>query len=94
MFILAKELVCKLAITPERFTLTRLRAKIGLKRMTQQLISQNTIISKEGKYPKERGKSPARARARAHKERGHKEKNSKSAHKHLFFKHRQETQAA
>ena len=43
--------------------------------MTQQLISQNTIISKEGKDPKERGKSPARARA--HKERGHKEKNSK-----------------
>ena len=58
----------------------------------QQLILKNHKNSKEGKDPKERGKSPARARA--HKKRGHKEKNSKSAHKHLFFKHRQETQAA
>ena len=70
--------------------------KISIK----QLILKNHKISKEGKYPKERGKSPARARA--HKERGHKEKKTKrklkektkSAHKHLFFKHRQETQAA
>ena len=57
----------------------------------QQLILKNHKISKEGKDPKERGKRPTRARA--HKEQTQRE-NSKSAHKHLFFKHRQETQAA
>jgi hypothetical protein len=41
----------------------------------QQLILKNHKISKEGKDPKERGKSPTRARA--HKERGHKEKTQK-----------------
>ena len=41
----------------------------------QQLILKNHKISKEGKDPRERGKSPARARA--HKERGHKEKTQR-----------------
>ena len=49
----------------------------------QQLILKNHKISKEGKDPKERGKSPTRARA--HKEQPQRE----SAHKHLFT----ETQA-
>ena len=62
--------------------------------MTQQLISQNTIISKEGKDPKEIELTKSN-----HKEQGKSPKNknkekTKSAHKHLFFKHRQETQAA
>ena len=57
----------------------------------QQLILKNHKISKEGKDPKEIELTKSN-----HKEQGNspKNKNSKSAHKHLFFKHRQETQAA
>ena len=57
----------------------------------QQLILKNHKISKEGKDPKEIELTKSRAIAHRAK---NKKKNSKSAHKHLFFKHRQETQAA
>ena len=57
-----------------------------MENLHKAIILKNHKISKEGKYPKERGKSPTRARA--HKEQTQRAK-TKSAHKHLFT----ETQA-